>query len=213
MSKFGFGRPTGIDIGGELGGLFPSREWKNRVHHQPWFPGETVITGIGQGFTLTTPLQLASATAVLATHGEHFRPRVVRALSEGNPGKSVLQDNARLRSVVISNPANWDIIIDSMVRVLHGKRGTARASGRNASYRIAGKTGTAQVFGIAQDEEYEAEELARKLHDHSLFIAFAPADDPQIAVAVIAENAGSGSAVAAPIARKVLDYYLLGVAS
>ena len=204
MSKFGFGKKTGIDIQGELSGLYPSREWKRRTRHQPWYPGETLITGIGQGFTLTTPLQLATATATLATHGLRFEPRLV-----GKIGNESDDESVRLKSVVLSDPENWDTIIDAMINVMYGAHGTARASAHNSKYVIAGKTGTAQVYGIKQDEEYDAESLEKKLRDHSLFISFAPAKDPKIAVAVIAENAGSGSAIAAPIARKVMDNYLL----
>jgi penicillin-binding protein 2 len=210
MTRFGFGQKTGIDIIGELAGLMPSAEWKRRERRQAWFPGETLITGIGQGFTLTTPLQLASTTATLAMRGQRMRPSVLHATQANADSEPVLHEPERLKSVVLKDPAHWQSVIHSMTRVLHSARGTARRSGAGAKYKIAGKTGTAQVFGIAQDEEYEEEEIDERLRDHSLFVAFAPADDPQIAIAVIAENAGSGSATAAPIARKLLDYYLLG---
>ncbi|NNG13633.1 MAG: penicillin-binding protein 2, partial [Gammaproteobacteria bacterium] len=189
-----------------------SAEWKRRERRQAWFPGETLITGIGQGFTLTTPLQLASATATLAMHGQHMRPSVLHATQANADGEPVLHEPERLKSVVLKDPAHWHSVIHSMTRVLHSARGTARRSGAGAKYKIAGKTGTAQVFGIAQDAEYDAEEIDERLRDHSLFVAFAPADDPQIAIAIIAENAGSGSATAAPIARKLIDYHLLGKA-
>ena len=210
MARFGFGQVTGIDLQGERTGINPSRAWKNRVHRQPWFPGETVITGIGQGFTLTTPLQLANSTAVLAMRGERHTPRLLRPpeRADGKALESVEEDGAE--PVILKNPAYWISVHQAMRHVVHGPRGTARASGHNARFEIAGKTGTAQVFGIGEDEEYEAEKLDKRLHDHSLFIAFAPADKPRIAVAVVAENAGSGSAIAAPIARKVIDYYLIG---
>jgi len=210
MSLFGFGKKTGIDITGELPGLFPSREWKRKKRGQAWFPGETVITGIGQGFTLTTPLQLASATATLAMNGLHFRPSIVQSLQGSDDIKPILRQPTRYKSVLLKNPQNWQLVKQSMMRVLHSSRGTARSSGQDASYKIAGKTGTAQVFGIAQDAEYKEEEIDKRLRDHSLFIAFAPFKQPTIAIAVIAENGGSGGHVAAPIARKVLDAYLLG---
>jgi len=210
MSLFGFGKKTGIDIIGELAGLFPSREWKRQKRGQAWFPGETLITGIGQGFTLTTPLQLASATATLAMNGLHFRPSIVQSTQGRDDEKPVRLPVTRFKSVLLKDPQNWQKVKQSMLRVLHSPRGTARSSGQSAAYKIAGKTGTAQVFGIAQDAEYKEEEIDLRLRDHSLFIAFAPFDKPTIAIAVIAENGGSGSHVAAPIARKIFDAYLLG---
>ena len=210
MSRFGFGQKTGIDLVGELAGLMPSSEWKRRERHQVWYPGETLITGIGQRFTLTTPPQLASAAATLAMHGQRIQPSVLHALQAGNNDEPVLHQAKRLEPVILKDPAHWHSVIHSMTRVMHSARGTGRASGAGATYEIAGKTGTAQVFGIAQDEEYDADEIAERLRDHSLFIAFAPAEKPEIAIAVIAENAGSGSATAAPVARKLLDYYLTG---
>ncbi|WP_126453059.1 penicillin-binding protein 2 [Sulfuriflexus mobilis] len=209
MIRFGFGQKTGIDIIGELTGLMPSADWKRRERRQAWFPGETLITGIGQGFTLTTPLQLASATATLAMHGQRVQPNVLHATQASADSEPVLRETTYLKPIELKDPAHWHRIIHAMTRVMHSERGTARRSGAGAKYTIAGKTGTAQVFGVAQDAEYEAEELDERLRDHSLFIAFAPAEDPQIAIAVIAENAGSGSATAAPIARKLIDYYLL----
>jgi len=210
MSLFGFGQKTGIDIIGELPGLFPSREWKREKRGQAWFPGETVITGIGQGFTLTTPLQLASATATLSMNGLHFRPTIVQSKQGDEDAEPIPVQPTRYKSVLLKSPQNWQTIKKSMLRVLHSPRGTARSSGKDAPYKIAGKTGTAQVFGIAQDAEYNEEEIDLRLRDHSLFIAFAPFDKPTIAIAVIAENGGSGGHVAAPIARKVLDAHLLG---
>jgi len=210
MSLFGFGKKTGIDILGELPGLYPSREWKRRKRQQAWFPGETVITGIGQGFTLTTPLQLASATATLSMNGLHYRPNIVHSMQSSDDSEPVLTPATRYKSVLLKNPKHWETIKRAMKRVLHSPRGTARSSAQNATYQIAGKTGTAQVFGIAQDAEYNEEEIDKRLRDHSLFVGFAPFDKPTIAVAVIAENGGSGGHVAAPLARKVFDAYLLG---
>lgn len=210
MSRFGFGQKTGIDLIGELSGLMPSAEWKRRERRQAWFPGETLITGIGQGFTLTTPLQLASATATLAMRGQRLQPSIVHAMQAHNDSAPTLLKAKSLEPVILKNPDHWQSIIHSMTNVMHGARGTARRSGAGAKYKIAGKTGTAQVFGIAQDAEYEADEIDERLRDHSLFIAFAPADDPQIAIAIIAENAGGGSTTAAPIARKLIDYHLQG---
>lgn len=209
MRSFGFGRSTGIDLAGESSGLMPSREWKRRVHRQPWFPGETLITGIGQGFTLATPLQLATSTATLANFGRHLIPSVVAAIDETNSGVRTPVRTGELPPVRVVDTSNWQRVHRAMVNVVHSPTGTGRSVGRDAPYTIAGKTGTAQVFGIKQDEEYVAEDLAKHLRDHALFVAFAPAEKPRIAIAVIVQNGGGGGAVAAPIARRVMDTYLL----
>lgn len=213
LGRFGFGDKTGIDILGEMEGLLPSREWKRRARHQAWFPGETLITGIGQGFTLVTPLQLASTTATLASRGKRVQPRLVYAIQGAEHSLPVVQQPVELPPVILHSDAYWDKVIHAMQQVLHGARGTARRSAIGIQYQMAGKTGTAQVFGIAQDEEYDAKEIDARLRDHSLFIAFAPVEEPKLAIAVIAENAGSGSAIAAPIARRIMDRYLLGEAT
>lgn len=209
LAKFGLGKPTGIDIRGEERGLLPSREWKKRTYNLPWFPGETLITGIGQGFTLTTPLQLAHMTAALAMNGERFRPRIVYAIGEPGKEQISLTKPRSLGVIEKNNPSNWQIIVRAMTKVVHSIYGTARGINKDIQYQAAGKTGTAQVFGIKEDEEYDEEKIAKKLRDHALFIAYAPVDEPRIAVAVIVENGGSGGAVAAPIARKVMDAYLV----
>ena len=208
MHQFGFGEKTGIDLIGERSGLLPSREWKKRVKHKIWYPGETLITGIGQGYMLATPLQLASATSILAMRGEVQQPHLLAKIQEPSSGKKTTIEWAPKEPVVIKREANWRHVINGMVSVVHGLRGTARSSGFGLSFKMAGKTGTAQVFGIAQDEKYDEENVAEKLRDHALFVAFAPYKDPKIAVAVIAENGGHGSGVAAPIARKVIDEWL-----
>ena len=207
LSLFGFGRRTGIDLHGESRGLMPSEEWKHRSRGQAWFPGETLITGIGQGFTLATPLQLAMATATLSTRGVRLRPQVVLRRDDTTSQNTVDLVPETLDTVTPHLDRNWQIVIDAMADVVHGPKGTARRIGVGATYRIAGKTGTAQVFGIAQDEEYDEEKVDKKLRDHALFVAFAPVDNPRIAVAVLVENGGSGSKAAAPIARKVMDHY------
>ena len=209
MAKFGVGKPTGIDIRGEESGLLPSKEWKRKAFNLPWFPGETLITGIGQGFTLTTPLQLANLTAALSTHGERYKPRIVRAIGEPGIEEITLTQPRHIGTIEKNNPENWRFIHNAMVNVVHSLRGTARGINKDLPYKIAGKTGTAQVFGIKEDEEYDEKKIAKKLRDHALFIAYAPADEPKIAIAVIVENGGSGGAIAAPIARKVMDAYLL----
>ena len=183
--------------------MLPSREWKRRAKGETWFHGETVITGIGQGFSLATPLQLAAATAVIANRGASVRPRLVRAVQspgESSPGATPVTP-AR-PPVELDEPAHWDLVTGAMESVVHGRRGTARAVGQGIGYHIAGKTGTAQVFGLPPgDEELDPEEVEERLRDHALFIAFAPVEDPRIVVAVVVENGGSGSAVAAPVAR------------
>jgi penicillin-binding protein 2 len=208
MEPFGFNDLTGIDTSGELTGLMPSREWKRKTRHQPWYPGETLITGIGQGFSLTTPLQLASATAALSQYGQQLRPRMVAATEDPDSNERVWLPAAPNVAIPVVNQSNWEYIIRAMTKVVHSPRGTARSISRGVKYKIAGKTGTAQVFGIKQDEEYVAEDIEKHLRDHALFIAFAPVENPRIAIAVVVENGGSGGAVAAPIARKVMDHYL-----
>lgn len=210
LSQFGFGVRTSIDIGGEAAGLLPTREWKRRVRKEPWFPGETLITGIGQGFNMATPLQLASATATLALRGKRMKPMVVKAIEDPATLERKPLPQLQLSEVPISDQGNWWRIQRAMTRVVHASNGTARRISQGLTYQIAGKTGTSQVFGIKQDETYVAEEIAKRLRDHALFISFAPADEPKIAIALIVENGGSGGAVAAPIARQVFDTYLLG---
>jgi len=208
MEPFGFNDLTGIDTSGELTGLMPSREWKRKARHEPWYPGETLITGIGQGFTLTTPLQLASATAALSRYGQQLRPRLVTATEDPDSNERVWLPAAANVAVPIINISNWEYIIRAMTKVVHSTHGTARRISRGAKFKIAGKTGTAQVFGIKQDEEYVAEDIEKHLRDHALFIGFAPVENPRIAIAVVVENGGSGGAVAAPIARKIMDHYI-----
>ena len=212
MYRIGFGTPTGIDIGGERGGIMPSAQWKKaafaRREQQVWFPGETVIIGIGQGYWTATILQLAKATALLATRGQHFRPRLVRALVDPATGAVEERRPEPLPPVELKNRANWETIVDAMVAVTSGARGTAVRAARGAAYSIAGKTGTAQVYSVGQTEKYDEKTVAERLRDHALFVAFAPADKPALAVAVLVENGGHGSSVAAPIARAIFDAYL-----
>lgn len=208
LSRFGFGKKSGIDIGGEASGLLPSQEWKRKALGQPWFPGETLIMGIGQGYALSTPLQLAKATATLANKGKVVRPRLVSSTS--NPittDKKTLDINVEDK-VELKGERHWKQVIKSMRDVVHGVGGTAWRSGLNADYEFAGKTGTAQVISIAQDDEYKEDEIAKEFQDHALFIAFAPVKTPKIAIAIIVENGGGGSKTAAPIAREMLDQFM-----
>lgn len=208
VRHFGFGKKADFDIKGEIEGLLPTPEWKKRRFKQPWYPGETVIVGIGQGYTLVTPLQLAQATAILANNGVAMRPHLVTAIESEISGKRQAISPKILDRVTL-NPDNVEIVKRGMVDVTM-PGGTAASIGANAGYLIAAKTGTAQVIGIKQNEKYNENTIDERHRDHALFIAYAPADDPQIALAVIVENGGHGGSAAGPIARKVMDYYLLG---
>ena len=205
MSQFGLGTRVSLDMFEESAGLMPSRDWKRAARRQPWYPGETLITGIGQGYMLTTPLQLAHSTALIANRGVWKRPRMLAHADELPPDESDTPPD-----VVLKNPDDWDFIIGTMESVMHGPRGTSRAAALGAPYRMAGKTGTAQVVAIAQGARYDSEALRERHRDHALFVGFAPVDDPQIAVAVMVENGESGGRVAAPIARELFDAWLLG---
>ncbi len=208
VRHFGFGKKSGIDIQGENGGLLPTPEWKMRRYKQPWYQGETVIVGIGQGYTLVTPLQLAQATATLANNGVAMKPHLVTQIQNAISGKTQVVPGVILDKIEL-NPDNIAIVKRGMIDVtLPG--GTAASVGANASYSIAAKTGTAQVIGIKQNEKYNEHSINERHRDHALFIAYAPADDPKIALAVIVENGGHGGSTAGPIARKMMDYYLLG---
>lgn len=211
LARFALDGPTGLDAGGEKAGLLPSPEWKKRAFkqraQQVWFPGETVIFGIGQGYMTSTPLQIAQMTAVLAMRGAGFRPRLVRALRDPVTRAETPIPPAPLPSVQLRDPANWALAVESMVAVMQG--GTASRSAVGAPYSIAGKTGTAQVFTVAQNARYDESAISERLWDHAWFVAFAPAEDPRIAIAVLVENGRSGSGTAAPIARAIMDAYLL----
>lgn len=208
LDDFGFGEPTGLDLNGEISGVLPSRQWKRTRRNLPWFPGETVILGIGQGFMVTTPMQLANATAAMANRGRMVQPHLLRAIE--NPLSGAVQyPEYPSTSVPVVDAENWQLVIEGMERVVHGVRGTARAIAvDDPPFRIAGKSGTAQVYGLKEGEKYDADEVAEHLRDHALFIAFAPVEAPTIALAVVAEHGGGGSSVAAPIARKVIDAWL-----
>jgi penicillin-binding protein 2 len=215
LAQFGMGSLTGIDIPGEKNGLLPSTEWKKKAFRrkeaQMWFPGDTISIGIGQGYMTATPLQLAHFTATLAARGQRFEPRLVRAIRNVSTGKVTELPPAKLPSAHVNDPAAWDVAIGGMYDVANASYGTGRGATANALYKIAGKSGTAQVFTVAANEKMRKPgELAEHLRDHALFIAFAPAEAPRIAVSVVVENApGGGSAFAAPIARRILDVYLL----
>ncbi|CAG1020357.1 penicillin-binding protein 2 [Patescibacteria group bacterium] len=205
LQKFGFGEKSGIDLVGERSGLLPSREWKLAQRKQSWYPGETLITGIGQGSNQVTPLQLARATATLANRGRVVTPFLVSKIvstTDTQVGPEIHKD------VISLNQKNVNTIFNAMINVVHSGRGTAHDLKKDFNYQMAGKTGTAQVRGIKQNAEYDENSIPFKFRDHALFIAFAPADAPRIAVAVIAENGGHGGSIAAPIAAKVIKQYL-----
>lgn len=212
LKSFGLGQVTGIEMSGENAGLVPSPEWKRHAFstraNQVWFPGETVIAGIGQGYMLVTPLQLAHATATIASHGRRFQPGMLHALRDAISGHMTPAKAEALATVAVADASQWEAVTSAMHGVMHGERGTARAVGQGAPFQMAGKSGTAQVFTVAQSARYNAAEVEERRRDHALFIAYAPLDDPQIAVAVVVENGESGSRVAAPIARRVMEAYL-----
>lgn len=202
---FGLGHPTGIDMAGEKAGIMPSREWKRGAKGLAWYPGDTLNAAIGQGFMLATPLQLAVMASRLANRGEARPPQILKAINGGEV------DIEPPMQHINATAENWDEVQQAMEAVIHGN-GTAKSISRGAPYRIAGKTGTAQVVGIAQDEEYDSEKLSKRNRDHALFIAYAPANDPRIAVAVVMEN-GEKSFRTAAIARQVMDAWLLDFAN
>ncbi|ATJ83191.1 penicillin-binding protein 2 [Halomonas beimenensis] len=206
LSRFGFGQRVAADVAGESSALLPSRDWKRARFNQPWYPGETLSVGIGQGYLQITPLQLATATAVLANRGDWVQPRLALEIGDA-PVPTELPDTPP--DIELDNPVWWERVYSGMEKVLSGREGTARRSGAGLEYRMAGKSGTAQVFSLGQDEKYDAEELQERLRDHALFMAFAPVDNPQIAVSVIVENAGGGSSQTAGLARAMTDFWLL----
>lgn len=209
LSSFGFGKSSGIDISGEITGLLPSQEWKRRARGESWYTGETLLIGIGQGYFLATPIELASATATLATRGLRSPPRIVEAIHTAESKRPTLIRVDHQEQLPVRDIHNWNHIANAMTKVIDSPHGTAKGI-HTDKYKIAGKTGTAQVFSIKQDETYEEEKIEKRMRDHALFIAFAPTDKPRIAVVVIVENGGHGSSVAAPIARRIMDRYLLG---
>ncbi|MDD1611745.1 MAG: penicillin-binding protein 2 [Methylococcaceae bacterium] len=205
LQQFGFGEKSGIDLYGETAGLLPSPAWKQSRRKQKWYEGETLITGIGQGYHQVTPLQLARATATLANHGEVVSPFLVDKIITAQGAQKGPEKHGE---IIPLKAEHLDPIFAGMINVVHSSSGTAKRIGYGIPYQIAGKTGTAQVFGIKQGAKYNESEIDFKLRDNALFVAFAPADDPKIAVAVVVEHGGHGGSVAAPIAGKVIKQYL-----
>jgi penicillin-binding protein 2 len=212
MKPFGFGELTGIDMEGELAGVLPSTEWNERRFHQKWFGGETISIGIGQGKNAFTLLQLAHATATLANGGIVMKPHLVKAIEDPRTATRTLTVSSESARIPL-HPQNLALVRAAMADVTANQSGTAYAAFVGTTYSTAGKTGTAQVVGIGQNEKYDEHRVEERHRDHSLFIAFAPAEpgaQPRIALALLVENGGWGAQVAAPIARAVMDYYLLG---
>jgi penicillin-binding protein 2 len=216
LSQFGLGQPTGIDIAGEKNGILPSTEWKKRAYrtntaHQVWFPGDTISVGVGQGQMEMTPLQLAHAAATIAARGQRYKPRLVRAIRDVQTDRVREIPPVALTPAKASDPSAWDVVLGGMYDVTNAPHGSATSYVGKTAYQMAGKSGTAQVFSVAITERVrKANELEEHLRDHALFIAFAPVEAPRLAVAVVVENAPrGGSAFAGPIARRILDVYLL----
>ena len=206
LTFFNFGSKTGIDIPGEHGGILPSKTWKKINKDEPWYRGETLIVGIGQGFMTSSPLQLAVATAALANKGRLFQPKILKNIRL--PNQLIKEASQKVYTQIpIKNIQNWEDVIEGMRQTIYAPKGTARRLNKGLTYTLAGKTGTAQVFGLDAEEQYIAANLDERLRDHALFTGFAPVNNPKIAIAVIVENAGSGSSKAAPLAREVLDVY------
>ena len=204
MNQFGIGKKVSLDMFEESAGLMPSREWKRATRRQAWFPGETLILGIGQGYMQSTPLQLAQATALIASKGKWIRPHLAKTIEGVAP-----VDPDPMPDIVLRDPSNWAKVNHGMQQVVHGARGTARVAGVGAQYLIAGKSGTAQVVAIKQGEKYDRSKVQERHRDHALFVGFAPANNPQITVSVMIENGEAGSRVASPVVRKVMDAWLL----
>lgn len=211
MMKFGFGDYTGIDINEESTANMPTREWKMARHRTPWYQGDTIPVGIGQGYWTATPMQIAKATSVLVHHGEVIAPHLLRSTINNGEAFSTQKETEYTTYPPITEVPEkyWNIAIEGMHLVNHGKRGTARRSFYGAKYESAGKSGTAQVFGLAEGQEYNADELAEHLRDHALYTSFAPIDDPQAIVTIVLENAGGGSSHGAPVARQIFDHIIL----
>ena len=211
MSEFGFGDYTGIDLYEESDGNMPSRGWKRARFNQPWYIGDTIPVGIGQSFWTATPVQLNQSINTLINRGKRFVPQIMRGYMQDN-GNIELEPLKTLRPYQVKEEKNWDIVLEAMWKVVNGDEGTARHAFDDVGYVSAGKTGTAQLFSVGQNESYNADEVAEHLRDNAMYVGFAPYDDPQVSVTVVIENAGGGSSNAAPVARQVMDFYFDKVA-
>ncbi|WP_107851561.1 penicillin-binding protein 2 [Oceanimonas marisflavi] len=207
MSRFGFGQASGIDLHEESSGTMPSRDWKQRRHKQPWYQGDTISVGIGQGYWTATPLQLARATSIMVDHGDTVHPRLLNAIAIN--GSRVPMPVSHGEPIVLRQDNYWKVALTGMWRVVNGNEGTARRAFTGTPYVAAGKSGTAQVFSLAENQQYDHESTKEHLRDNALFVAFAPYEHPEAVVSVVLENVGGGSSHAAPVARAMLDAYLL----
>jgi penicillin-binding protein 2 len=203
LSKFGFGKNTSLDVANALPALLPTKDWKRQHRGLSWYAGDTLNLALGQGFMLATPLQLATATSVFAAKGKWNRSKLVRYI-DGDE----LKEETKPADILIKNPNDWDRMGRAMEDVVKHYKGTARVLSKNLSYRFAAKTGTAQVVGIKQNELYDSEALAERQRDHALFVSYAPAEAPEIAIASVVENGESAGSTAGPIAKLVTDHYL-----
>ncbi len=206
LKRFGLGTKTGIDIPGESAGLLPSSEWKMKKHGATWLPGETLLVGIGQSYLSATPLQLAQMTMALANRGVVYKLHLLKGVRKDRHSWSSVKPE--ISRNIFMRPENWSAVINAMVNTVHGQQGTARALRYGITYLVAGKTGTAQTTKINRENENREREVPKHHRNHSLFITFAPAYNPRIAVAVVMEHAGSGASHAAPAARKIMDAWL-----
>ncbi len=209
LSQYGFGEPTNIGLAAEKSGLLPSRDWKRFDRDESWYDGETLIFGIGQGFTLTTMAQLAHATSIIANKGKRVQPQIILKTEDVNTGEVEYVEPVELETVNLKNPKYYDLVTAAMTDVIHSEKGTARKIAKGMLYTAAGKTGTVQVIKKKQDEEWDADNYEQRFHPHGIFVAFAPVVDPKIVVAIIAENSDSAGNVAVPAARAIMDHYLL----
>lgn len=206
MYEFGFGDFTGIDLYEESDANMPSRGWKRARFNQPWYIGDTIPVGIGQGFWSTTPIQLSHSVNTLVNRGERIIPQIIRGFMHEDSSVEIIPLKT-LRPIEIKNQHNVDIVLNAMHDVVHGKEGGARHTFADAPYQSAGKTGTAQLFSVGQDEKYDAEKIDERLRDNAMYVGFAPFENPEISVTVVLENAGGGSKNAAPVAKKIMDFY------
>ena len=206
MRNFGFGDYTGIDLYEESDANMPSRGWKRARFNQPWYIGDTIPVGIGQSFWTATPIQLTHSINTLVNRGERYIPQIIRGYRNLD-GTDDLIPLKTSRPIQINDEKNLDIVLNAMHDVVHGEEGTARFAFADTPYESAGKTGTAQLFTVGQDEKYNADEVDERLRDNALYVGFAPFDNPEISITVVLENAGGGSSNAAPIARKLMDFY------
>ncbi|MDP6189745.1 MAG: penicillin-binding transpeptidase domain-containing protein, partial [Gammaproteobacteria bacterium] len=212
MAKFGLGQVTIVDQPEAVAAVLPTKSWKRAVRNASWFPGDSLNLSIGQGFLSATPLQLATMTMVMANKGKWHQVRMIKSIGgiEVDDIKQLQRSNPTIPDDInLRRSSDWERLHKAMIDVMHSSKGTGRRSGANSAYKIAGKTGTAQVKGIKQDEEYDAAKTAERLRDHGLFVGWAPAEKPAIVVAVIVENGGGGSSAAAPLARQMFDAWLL----